>query len=46
MNPTKSNHLSIQDITDMAGVSKTTVSFIINGKAEERQMSTITIQKV
>lgn len=47
MNPNpKSPTISIKDIARMAGVSKTTVSFIINGKAKEHQISTETIQKV
>ncbi len=39
-------HLSIKDIARQANVSITTVSFILNGKAREKAISTIVIEKV
>lgn len=38
--------LSIKDIAQQANVSITTVSFILNGKAREKAISTIVIEKV
>ncbi len=38
--------VSIVDIAERAGVSKTTVSFILNGKAEEHRISAETIKRV
>jgi len=38
--------LSIKDIANQAGVSITTVSFIINGKAKEKSISSGVIEKV
>lgn len=38
--------LSIKDIAQLAGVSITTVSFILNGKATEKSISTAVIERV
>ncbi len=37
---------TIKDVAKQAGVSVTTVSIIINGKSEERKISTATQQRV
>ena len=42
----KKNKLSIGDIATALNVSKTTVSFILNGKAEEKRISEQLIKKV
>ena len=38
--------VTMQDIADMAGVSKTTVSIVLNDKSEERKISKETSQKI
>lgn len=38
--------MTLADIARLAGVSRTTASYVINGQAEERRISTATIEKV
>lgn len=38
--------MTLADIARLAGVSRTTASYVINGQAEQRRISTATIEKV
>lgn len=42
----KKNKISINDIATQLGISKTTVSFILNGKAKEKRISDQLVQSV
>lgn len=44
--PTRKNRLSINDIANRLNISKTTVSFILNGKAKEKRISDQLTQRV
>jgi len=38
--------MTLADIARLAGVSRTTASYVINGQAEQRRISAATIEKV
>lgn len=38
--------MTLADIARLAGVSRTTASYVINGQAEKRRISEATIEKV
>ena len=44
--PSQGNVMTLAEIARLAGVSRTTASYVINGKAEERRISPQTVERV